>query len=341
MLSACGYAIENELFSAQNDRPSVRADIDYRETLLDKGYPEEELDMLEKNGSSPESICNQSRYNKYTDKISNSQPLGDSGKIIAPQYYGGIYFDGNGILTVIVLEEAYGDADSAAAIAEMQALGIVVRTAIFTDQELNDAIGVLNAVSERTVNAGACSWGLDSIHNRVFVQLDPYTNEQKALFMDLLFDVSVEPAMISIAPAVTQEMIEQRESSIASAAQSVDDRIAHVKTESISSTSISFSLENRTDMDFYYGVSWDMACYSDGRWIPVQHLPGRGGGVWNELLYSLQSGNTEQFGVDWEWRFGELPPGRYMYILSGYFGAYKPDHEAIYATVEFNINEAG
>jgi hypothetical protein len=110
-----------------------------------------------------------------------------------------------------------------------------------------------------------------------------------------------------------------------------------VKTELISSTSISFSLENRTDMDFYYGAPWDLACYSDGSWVPVQHLPGRGGGTWPGLLYSLQSGKTEQFDVNWEWRFGELPPGRYMYILSGYFSEYKPDHEVIYATVEFTI----
>jgi hypothetical protein len=301
------------------------------------GYPEEELDMIEANGSSLESIYNQSRFNQYTDRISSNQPLGDSGNIIAPQYYGGIYYDEKGILTVIVLEEAYGDAGSAAAIAEMQALGIVVRTAAFTDQELNAAIDSLNTLSDETVNAGACSWGLDSMHNRVTVWLDPYTNEQKALFMDLLFDASIDPAMISIEPALTPEMIEQRESSIVSATQSVDDRIAHVKTELISSTSISFSLENRTDMDFYYGAPWDLACYSDGIWVPVQHLPGRGGGAWHDLLYSLQSGKTEQFDVNWEWRFGELPPGRYMYILSGYFGEYKPDREVIYATVEFTI----
>jgi len=73
----------------------------------------------------------------------------------------------------------------------------------------------------------------------------------------------------------------------------------------------------------------------------VQHLPGKGGGVWPDILYSLQSGDSEQFEVEWGWRFGELPPGRYAYILNGYFGEYRPDHEVVYATVEFAIAETG
>jgi len=341
MLYACGYGAPGGPLPVQYDNPGVQGDIDFRELLLAMGYPEEELDMLEANNVSLESIYNQSRFNQYPDKINNSQPIGDSGNIIAPQYYGGIYYDDKGILTVIVLDQAFSDAASAAAIAEMQALGIIVRTAAFTDQQLNAAMSTLNALSDRTVNAGACSWGLDSQQNRVTVWLDPFTDAQKALFMKLLVDASIDPAMIAIVPAVTPEMSKQRETAIASAMQSDDDRITHVETAAISSTSIKFSLENRTDLDFFYGAQWDMAYNVDGRWMPVQHLPGQGGGVWNSLLYSLQSGDSEQFEVDWEWRFGELPPGRYVYIFDGYFGEYSPDHEIVYVTVEFTIAEAG
>jgi len=337
VLSACGYGVIGGPLPAHNDSPAVQDDLDFRELLLAMGFPEEELDMMEASGISLESIHNQSRFNQYTDKLNSSQPIGDSGNIIAPQYYGGIYYDDKGILTVIVLDEAFDDAASAAAIAEMQELGIIVRTAAFTEQELNTAISTLNALSDRTVNAGASSWGLDSEQNRVVVWLDPFTNEQKALFMELLFDASIDPAMIAIIPAVTQEMIEQREANIAAAMQSDDDRIAHVGTAAVSSTSILFSLENRTDLDFYYGAQWDMAYNVDGRWAPVQHLPGQGGGVWPSILNGLQSGDSEQFEVEWAWRFGELPPGRYAYILNGYFGEYRPNHEIVYVTVEFTI----
>ena len=337
LVSACGYGGAGSPVPAQYGTPAVQDDIDYRELLLEMGSYEDELDMMEANDISLECIYNQSRFNQYVDRINNSQPIGDSGKTIAPQYYGGIYYDDKGILTVIVLDEAFGDADSLAAIAEMHELGIIIRTATFTDQELNAAISTLNELSDRTVNSGATSWGLDSVQNRVVVSLDPFTDEQKALFMELLFDASIDPAMISIIPGVTQEMIEQREEAIVSAMQSVDDRIVQTGTVESSGTSVLFSLENRTDSDFYYGSQWDIAHYSDGCWTPVRHLPGKGGGVWNDLLYSLQSGDSEQYEVDWEWRFGELPPGRYAYVFNGYFGEYTPDHEVVYVTVEFTI----
>ena len=40
--------------------------------------------------------------------------------------------------------------------------------------------------------------------------LDPYTDEQKALILDLLREVSVDPAMITFKQAVTQEMHDRR-----------------------------------------------------------------------------------------------------------------------------------
>ena len=294
--------------STTQEGSGAQSEIDYREMLLAMGYTEETLDMMESGGASLENIYNQSRFLQYVDKINSSQPVGDSGMVITPQYYGGIYFDENGILTVVVLEEAFDDAASATAIAEMQELGIIVRTAAFTDQELNAAINTLNAVSDRTVKTGASSWGLDTVQNRVVVWLDPFTDEQKTLFMDLLFDAAIDPAMIILKPAVTPEMVEQREAAIAAATQSNDDRITPVGNVIVSGMSIVFSLENRTDSDFYYGSQWDMAYYSDERWIPVQHLPGAGGGAWTSELYSLQSGEARQFEVNWEWRFGEPSP---------------------------------
>jgi len=215
--------------------------------------------------------------------------------------------------------------------------GIAKRTSGFSEQELTTAINTLNAISERAVTAGACSWGLDSMENKVAVWIDPFTDDQIDIFKELLSEASIDQAMISIKQAVTQEMAEQREAAIASAMQSTDDRIVHVGGVVVNSTGIAFSLENRTDMDFNYGDPWDMAYFTNGRWIPVQHLPGKGGGVWNDILHTLPGGETRQFEVTWEWRFGECAPGRYTYILGGYFGDYTPDYDVVYVTVEFTI----
>ena len=341
ILSACGYGDTVDPLPAKSGSPGAEGDINYRELLLAMGCYEDELDKMEENGISLESIYNQNRFYQYTDKINDGLPIGDSGMAIAPEYYCGIYYDEKGILTVLVVDEAFNDAASAIAIAEMRELGIVVKTAVFTDQELNAAYNTLNDISEKTVNAGAAMWGLDSIQNRVAVWLEPYTDEQKSVFMALLYDASIDPAMILIKPALTQEMIEERKASVISAMQSADDRIAHVDTASISAAGILFSLENRADIDFHYGAQWDLAYYSGGQWAPVQYLTGRIGGPWPDILYSLLSSETEQFDVDWEWRFGKLPPGKYAYIFNGYFGEYTPGYEVVYVTVEFTVSEAG
>ena len=78
-----------------------------------------------------------------------------------------------------------------------------------------------------------------------------------------------------------------------------------------------------------------MACYSDGRWTPVTHLPGAGSGAWTSIGYSLRSGGIKQIRVEWSWYFGELPPGRYMYIRGGSLGEWSKD--TVYALVEFYI----
>ena len=339
LLSACVYNTEGGALSAQGNCIEVQEDTDYRELLKAMGYPVEELESLETNEVNFESLYNQSRFSKYTDTICNGRPIGESGKTISPAYYGGIYFDETGTLTVLVLDEAYNDGDSTIAIKEMRELGIIVKTSAFSDNELMAAINTLNAKSEEVVRAGACMWYLDTKQSQVVVCLDPFTDGQRAEFVNLLLTASIDPEMITIEPAVTQDMVEQREATIAAATQSVDDRIVHVITEAIGNTSIKFSLKNQTDVDFCYGAHWDMAYYSDGRWYPVQHRPGSGSGVWPSILYAIGPGNTAQFDVNWEWRFGELPPGRYIYILDGYFGDYNADHEVVYATVEFDVNE--
>jgi len=343
LLTACVRAVVGDTSDTIPIEPGVPGNmdnpdnIDIREQLLSMGYTDELLDSLESDGVNLLSIYNQMRFNQYIDRLNHGRPIGRSGMVIAPEYFGGIYYDDIGILTVVVLDEAYSDASSVIAIIEMQELGIIVKSAVFTEQELIATIEALNQISDRVSRAGATGWGLDTIRNTVYVYLDPYTDEQIAIFMDLLRGASINPAMITIKQAITQEMVEYRKAFIAAATESNDDRIVVVGEVEVDSTSIVFTFENREDLVFFYGAQWDMAYYSDGNWAPVQHLPGAGGGVWIDLLYSMQGGETKLFEEDWEWRFGQLPPGRYMYIRNGYFDGTNPASGNVFATAEFII----
>ena len=339
LLTACGPGPGGVALVAAPGESKPTDDFDVRESLIDMGFPEAELDTMAADGISMERMYNQTRFSEYVDRINNHQPIGPSGETILPEYYGGIYFNNEGILTVVVLSEAYRHAASGVAIAEMLELGIIVESAAFSDRELIATMDKLNDMAERVVKAGASSWSLDTIGNRVIISLDPFTDEQKAVFTDLLREASINPTMIFFKQAVTQEMLDRRAAGITEATGSSGDQIVLVGEVEVSRTGIAFSLENRTDSDFNHGEPWDMACYSDDRWIPVPHLPGAGAGVWTSLGYSLQSGGIKQYHIEWSWFFGELPPGRYMFIRGGWLGDWDPNQETVYALAEFYITE--
>jgi hypothetical protein len=160
-----------------------------------------------------------------------------------------------------------------------------------------------------------------------------------ALALLALSVCSCSDAMAELTPAVAQEMIYDRASAVAEAVASRGDQIVLVGEVEASRTGIAFSLENRADSEFSYGDLWDMAHYIDGCWTPVPHLSGAGARVSLLMRFWLQSGGINEYRQEWDLIFGELPPGRYMFILDGWLGGYTPNHDRVCALVEFTITE--
>ena len=123
---------------------------------------------------------------------------------------------------------------------------------------------------------------------------------------------------------------------IAMALQSSDNEIVPVGDVQVSRTGIAFSLENRTDLEFTYGAPWYLAYYSNGRWLPVRTLRELGNFAWTMQSHMLQGGGIQSYRQNWEWRFGYLQPGRYMFIRDGWLGDLQ-DQYWVYAFVEFTI----
>ena len=124
---------------------------------------------------------------------------------------------------------------------------------------------------------------------------------------------------------------------IATATSSLGNQIVLVSEVEVSRTEIAFSLKNTTDMEFNYGEPWDLAHYENGRWRPVPHLPGVGGAGWTSIGFSLQGGGIQQYRQHFEWHFGILPPGRYMFIREGRLNSRSPGQQHVYVLVEFEI----
>jgi len=95
-----------------------------------------------------------------------------------------------------------------------------------------------------------------------------------------------------------------------------------------SRTNMIFSLYNSTDVDINYGAYWELARLRFGRWRPVSHIRGINRGI-PDIAYIFQAGETRQYNITWDWLFGELQNGRYMFIRR-YLNEY--------ALIEFEID---
>jgi len=327
--------IEEEIEVEFGEREIITSE-DARERLLGMGWETEWLETLGMDDSMLISMYNQSRFFEYTDRIYDGRPIGASGEIIAPQYFGGLKFDEMGFLVVSVLSAGFDDYATAAAIAEMLEKGIIIRRVQFNHRTLMGTIDRLNDMIDDVFAAGASSWGMGA-ENAITVWLDPYTDEQKAIFNDFLIANGIDPAVILIQQAVTQEMLDWRAERVAAAAASSANLIVPVRELKVSRTGIAFSLQNTTGESFNYGSPWDLAYYENGNWLPVPHLPGAGGGDWTSIGFSLQGGGIQQYHIGFEWHFGELSPGRYMFMRDGWLGEWNPDQDSVYALVEFEI----
>ncbi|MCL2217531.1 MAG: hypothetical protein FWB91_11015 [Defluviitaleaceae bacterium] len=341
MTTSCMYDYGTEV-STQSPQGHTSQPIDpaaeafARERLLELGWDEESLDSFVRSNISLENIYNQMRFGDAAQALAMGDSAVPSGGVIAPQYMGAIRFDDRGFLNVAVLPEAFDHPASAAAIYEMREMGIIVYAVRFNQQELTATIDRLNDLWEAAREVGATSWG-QGAENGVTLWLDPYTPEQKVIFAEFLRRHNINPDIIILQPAVTQEMRDFRANRIAEAIQQPADRIVLVGDVEVSRTGIAFSLENRTSEEFTYGAPWDLAYFHEGRWLPVPHLPGAGSGMWTMQAYMLQAGGIQQYRINFEWFFGELAPGRYMFIRDGWTGYWSESGPGTYAFVEFEV----
>ena len=214
---------------------------------------------------------------------------------------------------------------------------------ITTEEEANSIIALLNKNSEMIRESGGSSWGYDG--QQVVVWLDPYNDNQIWIFEEKLLSLGIQRKGISIEPAVTDEMREVRLQKIEEATTSIP-QIININEVNVSQTGIEFTLKNTTEYHFEYGSPFDLVVFEEGEWQPVKVLDGLGNVEWTSIGFSLQPGGVLQEQLSWDWLFGALGPGRYMFIREGYLitteeseqgGWGFPSRERFYALVEFEI----
>jgi len=108
----------------------------------------------------------------------------------------------------------------------------------------------------------------------------------------------------------------------------------------VSRTIIAFVFHNRSDEGFTYDASWLLARYADSIWQPV---PYKGGMIvgWHLWQRSIAMGESIFEMKDIYSLYGELPPGRYMYIrrITPILLAGRTPEDREYLQFEFIIDE--
>ena len=307
-----------------------------RERLLEMGWMEDWFIISDE--ITLQNQYNQSRFLGYAHYIHEGTPIGESGEVIAPRYFGGLKLDHMGFLVVSLLPEGLDDLPTATAVREMLAMGIIFREVEFTQQNLTNSHDRLFALRDYTTAVGISGWG-QGAENAITIYLNPYTDEQRVILNEFLLKNGFDLAHFIVAPAISDAMRDFRSNLIAQAAANTANYIVLVGEVEVSRTEVIFSLENTTDMEFNHGSQWDLAQYENGEWVGVTHLPGRGGGAWTDELWTLFAGETREYRQSFEWHFGALLPGRYMFIREGWFGRWDWDteQERIFAVFEFVV----
>jgi len=87
---------------------------------------------------------------------------------------------------------------------------------------------------------------------------------------------------------------------------------AQVSNVAATPVGMTFTLENRSDSGFFYGVSYTLARYENGQWLTLPFIIDDA--IWISIGFTLPSGETQDYEIEWAWLYGELAPGRYMFI---------------------------
>ena len=93
--------------------------------------------------------------------------------------------------------------------------------------------------------------------------------------------------------------------------------------------------------ELMFGSEYTLEKWVDGSWEPVEMLPQEYDVAWTTEAYLIGQNSTAPFQVDWEWLYGQLPPGQYRIgkgVTLRYYLLGNTEHETFYGT--FTIEES-
>ena len=96
--------------------------------------------------------------------------------------------------------------------------------------------------------------------------------------------------------------------------------------------------------ELMFGSEYTLEKWVDGSWEPVEMLPQEHDVAWTTEAYLIGQNSTAPFQVDWEWLYGQLPPGQYRIgkgVTLRYYLLGDTEHESFYGEFEIAQSTTG
>ncbi|WP_052345912.1 immunoglobulin-like domain-containing protein [Paucisalibacillus sp. EB02] len=159
------------------------------------------------------------------------------------------------------------------------------------------------------------------------------------IFLCSLFFMAISLTLLSACDSGQTAETQDWEPTIYETVNNLDGVTMIVKGETVSSTGLTVTLENKTDKRCVYSEDFLLEKKIEGKWYQVPIIKGASYGF-GEPGYELDSdsSNVSDWTVDWEWLYGSLDIGEYR-IVKSILDVRKPgDYDRHHLIAEFTID---
>lgn len=113
---------------------------------------------------------------------------------------------------------------------------------------------------------------------------------------------------------------------------SQNDVVLSIKRETLTKEGCTLVLKNTSEKNFEYGDPYEIEIKKNGKWYKINNELN-----FNLPAYLLNSKETKEIEVNWEYGYGKLPKGTYRIIKSIDYEYEQGKYEFFYTAAEFVI----
>ena len=114
-----------------------------------------------------------------------------------------------------------------------------------------------------------------------------------------------------------------------------NDIIVSIKDDTLTNKGATFIIENNSDKLVGYSESYHLEIKDNNEWHILKTI---NDAEFNEPLWNLESNNTKEIEVNWEYIYGNLEAGEYRFIKDSCFINENETFDDFYIGVKFTIS---